>query len=103
LLGNSNEDLERVSGDVVIATDRMSAYPVLGMRKFTKRFYFVQDYEPFFFAKGTSAVLTEQTYASKHAFACICASPWLEDMMIEQGNPAISFPLAVDSNNLLST
>ena len=97
LLGNSNEDLERVSGDVVIATDRMSVYPVLGMKKFTKRFYFVQDYEPFFFAKGTSAVLTEQTYASKHAFACICASPWLEEMMTERGNTAISFPLAVDS------
>ena len=54
MLGNTDKDLERVSGDVVIATDRMSAYPVLGMRKFSKRFYFVQDYEPFFFAKGTS-------------------------------------------------
>jgi len=98
MLGNTNEDLERVSGDVVIATDRMSAYPVLGMRKFSKRFYFVQDYEPFFFAKGTSTILTEQTYSSNHEFACICASPWLKNMMIEQGNPAISFPLAVDSN-----
>ena len=98
MLGNTNEDLERVSGDVVIATDRMSAYPVLGMRKFTKRFYFVQDYEPFFFAKGASTVLTEQTYAENHKFACICASPWLKNMMIEQGNTAISFPLAVDSN-----
>jgi hypothetical protein len=98
MLGNTNEDLERVSGDVVIATDRMSAYPVLGMEKFTKRFYFVQDYEPFFFAKGASTVLTEQTYAANHKFACICASPWLKNMMIEQGNPAISFPLAVDAN-----
>ena len=98
MLGNTNEDLERVSGDVVIATDRMSAYPVLGMRKFSKRFYFVQDYEPLFFAKGTSTILTEQTYASHHEFACICASPWLKNMMIEQGNTAISFPLAVDSN-----
>ena len=98
MLGNTNDDLERVSGDVVIATDRMSAYPVLGMQKFAKRFYFVQDYEPFFFAKGTSTVLTEQTYRSNHEFACICASPWLKNMMIEQGNPAISFPLAVDTD-----
>ena len=37
MLGNTEKDLERVSGDVVIATDRMSAYPVLGMRKFSKR------------------------------------------------------------------
>ena len=98
MLGNTNEDLEKISGDVVIATDRMSVYPVLGMQKFAKRFYFVQDYEPFFFAKGTSTVLTEQTYRSNHKFACICASPWLKNMMIEQGNPAISFPLAVDTD-----
>mgnify|MGYP003310860666 FL=1 len=98
MLGNANEDLDRVSGDVVIATDRMSAYPVLGMRKFTKRFYFIQDYEPFFFAKGTSAILTEQTYEANHEFSCICASPWLKNIMIEQGNPAISFPLAVDTS-----
>ena len=28
MLGNTNDDLEKVSGDVVIATDRMSTYPV---------------------------------------------------------------------------
>jgi glycosyltransferase involved in cell wall biosynthesis len=98
MLGNANEDLERISGDVVIATDRMSTYPVLGMRKFAKRFYFVQDYEPFFFAKGTSTVLTEQSYSPQHDFACICASPWLKNIMVERGNAAVSFPLAVDQN-----
>ena len=44
MLGNSQEDLDLVSGDVVIATDRMSTYPVLGMRKFQKRFYFAHSY-----------------------------------------------------------
>ena len=29
LLGNDPNDLDLVSGDVVIATDRMSTYPVL--------------------------------------------------------------------------
>ena len=96
MLGNNQEDLDRVSGDVVIATDRMSTYPVLGMKKFQKRFYFVQDYEPYFFARGTSSILTEQSYASKNKFACICASPWLKQKMESFGNSAISFPLAVD-------
>ncbi|WP_115080858.1 rhamnan synthesis F family protein [Synechococcus sp. N32] len=96
MLGNSQDDLDRVSGDIVIATDRMSTYPVLGMKKFKKRFYFVQDYEPYFFARGSSSILAEQTYASQNNFACICASPWLKKRMERLGNPAISFPLAVD-------
>tara|TARA_B100000674_G_scaffold261392_1_gene215622 strand:- start:2890 stop:6342 length:3453 start_codon:yes stop_codon:yes gene_type:complete len=96
MLGNSQDDLDLVCGDIVIATDRMSSYPVLGMRKFQRRFYFVQDYEPYFFARGSSSILTEQSYASKNNFSCICASPWLRMKMEEFGNSAISFPLAVD-------
>ena len=96
MLGNNQGDLDLVCGDIVIATDRMSTYPVLGMRKFQKRFYFVQDYEPYFFALGSSSILTEQSYASKNNFSCICASPWLKKKMESFGNSAISFPLAVD-------
>ena len=96
MLGNNQEDLDRVSGDIVIATDRMSTYPVLGMKKFQRRFYFVQDYEPYFFARGSSSILTEQSYASENNFSCICASPWLKQKMESFGNSAISFPLAVD-------
>jgi len=96
MLGNSQDDLDRVCGDIIVATDRMSTYPVLGMRKFQKRFYFVQDYEPYFFARGSSSILTEQSYAPQNNFACICASPWLKRRMESLGNAAISFPLAVD-------
>ncbi|WP_038553577.1 rhamnan synthesis F family protein [Synechococcus sp. KORDI-52] len=96
MLGNNQDDLDRVSGDIVIATDRMSTYPVLGMKKFQKRFYFVQDYEAYFFARGSSSILTEQSYASENNFSCICASPWLKQKMESFGNSAISFPLAVD-------
>ena len=103
MLGNNQADLDRISGDVVIATDRMSTYPVLGMKKFLKRFYFVQDYEPYFFARGTSSILTEQSYSSKNDFACICASPWLKQRMESFGKKAISFPLAVDHNVYNST
>ena len=96
MLGNNQEDLDRVSGDIIIATDRMSTYPVLGMKKFLKRFYFVQDYEPYFFAQGSSSILTEQSYGYENDFSCICASPWLKRKMKSYGNTAISFPLAVD-------
>ena len=98
MLGNTQDDLDLISGDVVIATDRMSTYPVLGMKKFQKRFYFVQDYEPYFFAQGSASILTEQSYASENNFSCICASPWLKQKMESFGNSAISFPLAVDHN-----
>ena len=98
MLGNKQSDLDQISGDIVIATDRMSTYPVLGMSKFQKRFYFVQDYEPYFFARGTSSLLIEDSYSSRHNFSCICASPWLKQKMENFGNPAISFPLAVDHN-----
>jgi len=47
MLGNTNEDLERVSGDVVIATDRMSTYPVLGMRKLPSDFILFKTMNPF--------------------------------------------------------
>ena len=93
MLGNNQDDLDLVSGDIVIAT-----YPVLGMKKFQKRFYFVQDYEPYFFARGSSSILTEQSYASDNNFSCICASPWLKQKMESFGNSAISFPLAVDKS-----
>ncbi|WP_392349357.1 rhamnan synthesis F family protein [Parasynechococcus sp.] len=96
LLGNDQSDLDLVSGDVVIATDRMSTYPVLGMGNFIERFYFVQDYEPYFFARGTATFLTEEAYRSKHGFHCICASPWLQKLMEQHGNQAMAFPLAVD-------
>ena len=38
LLGNKQSDLDQISGDIVIATDRMSTYPVLGMSKFQNDF-----------------------------------------------------------------
>ena len=103
MLGNNQADLDHISGDVVIATDRMSTFPVLGIKKFQKRFYFVQDYEPYFFARGTSSILTEQSYKSKNNFACICASPWLKQRMESFGNSAISFPLAVDHSTYYTT
>ncbi|ATB34481.1 glycosyltransferase [Melittangium boletus] len=48
--------------DLAVATMWTSAYPVLSHPRATVRAYFVQDYEPQFFAAGTYSALAEQTY-----------------------------------------
>lgn len=97
LLGGSPECLDQISGDIVIATDRMSVYPVLGMKNFLARAYFIQDHEPSFFAVGSESILSELTYDSANGFLCLCASAWLAKLMTEKyGNNAAYFPLAVD-------
>ncbi|MCC1482854.1 glycosyltransferase [Roseibaca sp. Y0-43] len=70
------DGFEQASGDAIIATGWATAYHVQAARGFARRFYFVQDYEPFFYPTGTERYLAEQTYTFD--LACICASPWLE-------------------------
>ena len=73
----------------------MSTYPVLGMKNFVERFYFVQDYEPYFFARECDLPdgrgLSIATRLPLHL-----RKPWLQQMMERHGNHAMSFPLAVD-------
>ncbi len=95
MLGASDHALNRVSGDVVIATDRMSVYPVMAMRHFRRRFYFVQDYEPAFYPVSTEYYLTKNTYSQ--GLDCLCASEWLKDLISTRHKQwAIAWPLAVD-------
>lgn len=70
------------SGDAVIATGWQTVESVCEAKGFKERFYFVQDYEPFFYPRGTDAVLAEATYS--RGLACICASPWLNQLMAER-------------------
>ena len=97
MLGNNQDDLDRVSGDVVIATDRMSTYPVLGMKKFQKDSILFRITSPIFLRKEARASSPNYRIHPKQFF-CICASPWLKQKMESFGNSAISFPLAVDHN-----
>ena len=46
----------------VIATGWPTAYPVYNSRCRGKRFYFVQDFEPYFYPVGSTSVLAENTY-----------------------------------------
>ena len=78
MLGNNQHDLD-LERRHCHCHRPMSTYPVLEKKKFRKRFYFVQDYEPIFSRKKLQHP-TEQSYASKNNFSCICASPWLKQM-----------------------
>ena len=70
------------SGDCVIATGWQTVEYVKSSCAFREKFYFVQDYEPYFYARGTYAILAEQTY--NEDFACICSSPWLSKYLSER-------------------
>ncbi|MGF6160671.1 glycosyltransferase involved in cell wall biosynthesis [Ensifer sp. KUDG1] len=84
-----------VVGDALIATDRFTCYPVEAMRGFTRKFYFVQDFEPAFYPAGAEALLTEATY--HFDFDCLCAGDWLHRRMSEGfGRWSMSWPLAYD-------
>jgi O-antigen biosynthesis protein len=47
---------------IVMATGWPTAYPVFNSRSNGKRFYFVQDYEPYFYPVGGTSSLAESTY-----------------------------------------
>ncbi|WP_411037158.1 glycosyltransferase [Shinella sp. BYT-45] len=84
-------------GDVLIATDRFTCYPVRAMSRFVRKFYFVQDYEPSFYPAGAEALLTEATY--HFDFDCLCAGDWLHDIMSKKyGRWSMSWPLAFDAS-----
>jgi len=85
------------SGDVVFATDWGSVSFVNSMAAFKRRFYFVQDHEPEFYAQGSYAISARNTY--KHDLDCVCASPWLKQLMENKyGRWAREFWLSVDFN-----
>lgn len=90
-----DETLSDAEGDAIIATDCWTVYPVLSTRKFQRRFYFVQDFEPSFHPMGSNYLLADQTYHED--LDCLCASPWLEQLMTEKyGRWARHFWLAAD-------
>jgi glycosyltransferase involved in cell wall biosynthesis len=92
------KDLDKVTGDVVFATEWRSAYFVRAITNVRKRFYFVQDYEADFFPKGTEYFLAENTL--DFGFHCITAGKWLRAVLEKRGlNNVCHFDLAYDSKN----
>ncbi|MBS3649420.1 glycosyltransferase family 1 protein [Pseudaminobacter sp. 19-2017] len=91
-------DLRKGMSDAhaVVATDWASAYAVFNARCTGKRFYFVQDFEPYFYPVGTNSLLAENTY--RMGFHGITAGRWLaEKLAREFGMRSDFFPFGCDT------
>jgi glycosyltransferase involved in cell wall biosynthesis len=63
----------------VMATSWATAYPVFNSRCTGRRFYFVQDFEPYFYPVGAISYLAENTY--RMGFHGITAGRWLAEKL----------------------
>jgi len=80
---------------VVMATAWPSAYPIFNSRCAGMRFYFVQDFEPFFHPVGAASLLAENTY--RMGFHAVTAGKWLSRKLNEEfGMAADSFEFGCD-------
>ena len=70
-----HDDEEMKPADAVFATSWETAYPIYNSKLKAKRFYFVQDFEPYFYPVGSFSVLAENTY--RFGFYGITAGGWL--------------------------
>ena len=65
--------------DGLFSTSWETAYPSFNSSLVAKRFYFVQDFEPYFYPVGSLSVLAENTY--KFGFFGITAGGWLANKL----------------------
>lgn len=80
-----------------IATSWETAYFVKNFDNTISKFYFVQDYEPFFFAHGSYYELAKNTY--RFGLRGITAGDWIKDKLItEFGMKADSFGFSYDKD-----
>lgn len=78
-----------------VATGWDTAYFVRKFNNTISKFYFVQDFEPYFFAQGSEYAFAENTY--KFGFRGITAGDWLKDVCINNyGMKADSFSFSYD-------
>ena len=81
----------------MVATSWPTAYAVFNATCAGKRFYFVQDFEPYFDPVGTHSVLAENTY--RMSFHGITAGEWLaQKLSREYGMQADYFPFGCDTS-----
>jgi glycosyltransferase involved in cell wall biosynthesis len=88
------EDVNRIAGDAVIATDCWTAFPAMAMSRFKERFYLIQDWEPLFHPAGDANLVAQLTYS--FGFKALTAGKWLYDKAQDAGMWARNWDLAVD-------
>lgn len=80
--------------DALIATGWETVYPTFNVDTTAHKFYFVQDFEPYFYGVGSRSVLAENTYRMN--FFGITAGPWLTKKVGEFGMKADYFDFGAD-------
>ena len=81
--------------DVALATGWQTVHRVLRLPGVAARAYLVQDHEPEFYATSAERMWAESTYGL--GLHCVCASPWLAQVVTERyGASASAFDLGVD-------
>lgn len=89
-------DAQMEEADVVFATGWETAYPVFNVKTSARKMYFVQDFEPYFYAIGTDYILAENTY--KFGFHGITAGGFLaKKLSSEYGMKCDSYNFAADA------
>ena len=82
--------------DAIVASDWEATYAAYRYEGAAKRFYFAQDFEPFFFAEGSDYVLAENSY--RLGFHGIAAGQWLgEKLRTDYGMSCDAYDFAVDT------
>lgn len=77
------------------ATSWITAYALRGFGATAHKLYFVQDFEPAFYAHGSEYDFAEQTY--KLGFTGVCAGNWLsEKLSRDYGMPCYSLGFSYD-------
>jgi O-antigen biosynthesis protein len=80
----------------VVATSWPTAYPVYNDACHGKRFYFVQDFEPWFYPVGSHSALAENTYCM--GFHALTAGRFLADKLrADYGMTADAFAFGCDT------
>ena len=70
---------DMAKADAIFATGWETAYPVFNSSVTAKRYYFVQDFEPYFYPVGSEYVLAENSY--RFGFHGITAGGWLANKL----------------------
>jgi glycosyltransferase involved in cell wall biosynthesis len=92
---DSNDINSLPATDIAICTYWASAYLLLKFQQTSLKYYFVQDYEPYFYVPGPVFALAESTY--RFGFRGIVNTPGLLDVVrARHGMEGISFVPAVD-------
>lgn len=81
--------------DIAMATGWQTAHVVQTLDQCALKAYFVQDFEPDFYAQSAQRIWAEETYG--FGMPCIAASDWLANILRERyGAVAYPFQLGVD-------